>query len=150
IARRVIATGAGRYADAPLASEHLRLFVAPLAESGGGAAAGGAVVVAASTHDLEETLGSVHLFVGVAARVAAGAASVALALLMRGALAPPPRLTQAAAEIERTGDARRRLPQPSSDDEVGGLADTLNRMLAALEHAREGERRFLADASHEL
>ena len=30
------------------------------------------------------------------------------------------------------------------------LAATLNRMLVALEQAREGERRFLADASHEL
>ena len=69
---------------------------------------------------------------------------------MRRALAPLGRLTRAAAEIERTGDPRRRLPQPETDDEVGRLATTLNRMLAALERSREGERRFLADASHEL
>jgi signal transduction histidine kinase len=75
---------------------------------------------------------------------------VTLALLMRGALAPLRRLTRAAAEIEHTGDARRRLPQPESDDEVGRLAATLNGMLTALERAREAERRFLADASHEL
>ena len=43
--------------------------------------------------------------------------------------------------------AFRELP---TGDEVGRLAATLNRMLAALERARAGERRFLADASHEL
>jgi two-component system, OmpR family, sensor kinase len=149
VARRVIANGRGRYVDARLASDHLRVYVAPLADSGG-VAAGGAVAVAASTHDLQETLGTVHLFVLVAALVAAGAAALALALLMRRALSPLGRLTDAATEIERTGDSSRRLPHPESDDEVGRLATTLNRMLAALERAREGERRFVADASHEL
>ena len=33
---------------------------------------------------------------------------------------------------------------------MGELTRTLNDMLAALEQARAGERRFLADASHEL
>jgi signal transduction histidine kinase len=125
------------------------VYVAPLADSGG-AAAGGAVAVAASTHDLQETLGRVHLFVLIAAVAAAAAGALALAVLMRRALAPLGRLTTAATEIERTGDPSRRLPQPDSDDEVGQLAATLNRMLAALERAQEGEKRFVADASHEL
>jgi signal transduction histidine kinase len=60
------------------------------------------------------------------------------------------RLAGGAAEIERTGDVRRRLPAPASDDEVAQLASTLNAMLASLERAREREGRFLADASHEL
>jgi signal transduction histidine kinase len=77
-------------------------------------------------------------------------AALALALLMRRALSPLGRLTSAAAEIEETGDARRRLPVPESGDELARLAATLNRMLAALEHAQERERRFVADASHEL
>jgi signal transduction histidine kinase len=149
VARTVIATGKGRYADVRLATERLRLYVAPLSETGD-AAPGGAVAVAASTHDLDETLGSVRLFVIVAALAAAAAAAVALAFLMRRALMPLARLTEAAAEIERTGDARHRLPQPGGDDELRALAVTLNRMLQALERAREGERRFLADASHEL
>jgi len=149
LARGVIATGEGRYVDSRLGSEQLRGYIAPLAESGG-AASGGAVAVAASTHDLEETLGRVHLVVLLGALAAAAGAAVTVALLMRGALAPLRRLTRAAAEIEHTGDARRRLPQPESDDEVGRLAATLNGMLTALERAREAERRFLADASHEL
>ena len=149
VARQVIASGRARYTDVRLATDHLRVYVAPLADSGG-VAAGGAVAVAASTHDLGQTLASVRLFVLVTAVVAAAAAALSLAILMRRALAPLGRLTRAAAEIERTGDPRRRLPQPEADDEVGRLATTLNRMLAALERSREGERRFLADASHEL
>ncbi len=148
-ARGVIADGHGRYLDARLGGDRLRVYVAPLADSGG-IAAGGAVAVAASTHDLAQTLGSVHVFVLVAGLVAAAVAAAALALLMRRALAPLTRLTTAAAEIERTSDPRRRLPEPHTQDEVGRLAATLNEMLSALDRARERERRFLADASHEL
>jgi signal transduction histidine kinase len=69
---------------------------------------------------------------------------------MRRALRPLDRLAHAAAEIERTGDPRRRLPQFDAGDEIARLGRTLNDMLAALERARDAERRFLADASHEL
>jgi signal transduction histidine kinase len=39
---------------------------------------------------------------------------------------------------------------PAAHDEVRRLAETLNRMLARLEHAFARERAFVADASHEL
>ena len=149
VIRGVVARGRSRYADAELGSDDLRLYVAPLAETGG-LASGGAVAVAASTRDLSSTLASVHLFVLIAALASAGLAALALTVLMRRALSPLARLARAAAEIERTGDPSRRLPEPVSDDEVGRLAQTLNAMLASLERAREAERRFLADASHEL
>ena len=137
------------YANARLGDEHLRLYAAPLANFGG-TAAGGAVVVAASTQDLRSTLASLHAFLLFSALAAAGLAALALAVLMRRALRPLGQLADAAAEIERTGDPARRLPEPASADEVGRLATTLNAMLASLERARESERRFLADASHEL
>ena len=44
----------------------------------------------------------------------------------------------------------RRVPQPDADDEIGRLAATMNRMLARLEDARNSQRRFVSDASHEL
>ncbi len=44
----------------------------------------------------------------------------------------------------------RRVPQPPGGDEVGRLAATMNTMLARLENAATRNRRFLADASHEL
>ena len=147
--RTVLEEGVGRYAGAELGGDDLRVYVAPLADAGG-PAAGGAVAVAASTHELDETVAKVHLFVLVATLVAAASGAAALALLMRQALRPLGRLARAAAEIERTGDPSRRLPEPEADDEIGRLARTLNAMLAALERAREAERRFVADASHEL
>jgi two-component system OmpR family sensor kinase len=148
-ARSAIVSGRTGYANAKLGQDRLRVYAAPLAELGG-PAAGGAVIVAASTHDLSETLSSLHLFVFLAGILAAALGAGVVALLMRRALSPLGRLAAAATEIERTGDSRRRLPEPSSADEVGQLAGTLNAMLASLERTREGERRFLADASHEL
>ena len=42
------------------------------------------------------------------------------------------------------------MPPATTDDEIGRLTEVLNGMLAALDRARDNERRFLADASHEL
>jgi signal transduction histidine kinase len=145
----VIATGRARYGYVTSAGERLRVYVAPLAAFGG-AAAGGAVVIAASEHDVAHTLANLRLFLILAGIAAAGLAAIAVFLLQRRALRPVTRLAAAASEVERTGDPRRRLPLPSSNDEVGRLANTLNEMLASLERARDRERRFLADASHEL
>lgn len=54
------------------------------------------------------------------------------------------------AEALSLGSDRRRLPVPSTGDEVERLAHTLNAMLERLERALERERRFVDDASHEL
>jgi two-component system OmpR family sensor kinase len=145
----VVRTGRGRYVDATVGSDPVRIYVAPLADAGG-PAAGGAVAVAASTEELSDTLEKLRAFLLLATVVAAGAAALALALLMRRALTPLARLARSAAEIERTGDPSLRLAESPGDDEIARLARTLNAMLASLERARESERRFLADASHEL
>jgi signal transduction histidine kinase len=149
LVNRAIAANRSGYANLESGGEQLRVYTAPLADVGG-PAAGGAVVVAASTHDLDETLASLHLFVALAGLAAAALGAAAVAVLMGTALRPLRQLAGAAAEIEQTGDARRRLPEPTAHDEVGELAATLNEMLASLERAGEAERRFLADASHEL
>ena len=44
----------------------------------------------------------------------------------------------------------RRVPEPATADEVGRLARTMNAMLDRLQGAAEAQRRFVADASHEL
>jgi signal transduction histidine kinase len=44
----------------------------------------------------------------------------------------------------------RRVPVPSTGDELGRLARTMNQMLDRLEQSAEQQRRFVADASHEL
>jgi signal transduction histidine kinase len=43
-----------------------------------------------------------------------------------------------------------RLPVPSADDEIAALAATMNTMLDRIETASSAQRRFVADASHEL
>jgi signal transduction histidine kinase len=53
-------------------------------------------------------------------------------------------------EVIGAGDLHRRVPEPGSADEVGRLARTMNAMLARLEDATDRQRRFVADASHEL
>ena len=44
----------------------------------------------------------------------------------------------------------RRVPEPSTHDEVGRLARTMNSMLDRLEETSLRQRRFVSDASHEL
>jgi signal transduction histidine kinase len=143
------AAGRARYANAELGSTDVRVYAAPLAATGG-AAGGGAVVVAASTAEVEDTIGAVRALTLLGALAAALVGGAAVWLLLGRTLRPLERLDRAAAEIGRTGDPRRRLPDPHRSDEVGRLAATLNRMLDTLEGARESERRFVADASHEL
>ncbi|MGH7669937.1 MAG: sensor histidine kinase, partial [Gemmatimonadaceae bacterium] len=56
-------------------------------------------------------------------------------------------------EVEAITDGRslhRRLPTDTPDDELGRLAETLNRMIARLQASFGALRRFTADASHEL
>jgi signal transduction histidine kinase len=149
LARGAIATGSPQYGSLRVGNDSLRVYAAPLSTFAG-TASGGAVLVAASTSDVAHTIAALHVVTLLAALAAAAIGALAVALLMRGALQPLVRLAHAAAEIERTGDPRRRLPQPERRDEVGRLAATLNAMLRSLERSRDAERRFLADASHEL
>ncbi len=65
------------------------------------------------------------------------------------ALAP---VEQIRGEVEQITGTRlgRRVPVPPTRDEVHRLAVTMNAMLARLEQARDRQRQFVADASHEL
>ena len=47
-------------------------------------------------------------------------------------------------------DLTARVPVPPAEDEVSHLARTMNRMLDRIESAAQAQRRFIADASHEL
>jgi two-component system OmpR family sensor kinase len=65
------------------------------------------------------------------------------------AVAPIARITDRAAAIAR-GNFSARLDPPPVDDEIGRMSTLLNRMLERLHAALEANRRFAADASHEL
>ncbi len=65
------------------------------------------------------------------------------------ALAPVERIRRGVAAIGG-GDLSERVPLPASRDEVHRLAETMNSMLDRLEASAGRQRRFVADASHEL
>ncbi len=54
------------------------------------------------------------------------------------------------ARVATTRDPSVRVPVPAARDEVGRLAETMNEMLARLQAGQDVQRRFVADASHEL
>jgi pimeloyl-ACP methyl ester carboxylesterase len=85
--KAAIARGQAGYANVTTGGERMRVYAAPLANFGG-PAAGGAVVIAASTHELDRTLGSLHLFIVGSAAAAAVLAALAVFLLLRRALRP--------------------------------------------------------------
>jgi signal transduction histidine kinase len=65
------------------------------------------------------------------------------------ALRPVDRIRRAVTDIT-SADLSRRVPDPGTGDEIGRLARTMNDMLARLEDSAHRQRRFVADASHEL
>ncbi|MEH0546907.1 HAMP domain-containing sensor histidine kinase [Streptomyces sp. B21-105] len=71
-------------------------------------------------------------------------------LVTRRALRPVEGIRREMAAITASADLGRRVPVPDTHDEVARLARTTNETLAALESSVERQRRFVADASHEL
>ncbi|MGW3990747.1 sensor histidine kinase [Streptomyces sp. NPDC004830] len=71
-------------------------------------------------------------------------------LVTRRALRPVEGIRREMAAITRSEDLARRVPEPATHDEIARLASTTNETLAALETSVERQRRFVADASHEL
>ncbi|MCQ4209298.1 sensor histidine kinase [Streptomyces longispororuber] len=71
-------------------------------------------------------------------------------LVTRRALRPVEGIRTEMAAITASQDLGRRVPEPDTHDEVARLARTTNETLAALEDSVDRQRRFVADASHEL
>jgi two-component system OmpR family sensor kinase len=107
------------------------------------------VAVAQSRHGQEEELERVRRAFYVAVPVALLLASLGGYFLARKSLAPVVEMGERAAHInaENLGE---RLPVGNEQSEVGRLARTFNELLARLDVSFEQQRRFMADASHEL
>jgi signal transduction histidine kinase len=108
------------------------------------------VVVAGQTlEDRDDTLASIaraFMFGGPVAVLLASLVGYALAA---AGLAPMDAMRRRAAKVSVT-DHEARLPLPRARDEVRHLGETLNDMLHRLHRSFEHERRFVADASHEV
>ncbi|SDJ76560.1 sensor histidine kinase [Streptomyces indicus] len=111
---------------------------------------------------------TVEVYAGAPLSATEGAASTALTSMLIGlpalvlivggvtwlatqrALRPVEGIRQEMAAITASEDLSRRVPEPDTHDEIARLARTTNETLAALEASVERQRRFVADASHEL
>ncbi|HEX7746232.1 MAG TPA: histidine kinase dimerization/phospho-acceptor domain-containing protein, partial [Micromonosporaceae bacterium] len=145
---------AGRPALARLAPGDAREMAVPFDDEGFllvSAAAGGNRTVLVG-HSLDAVAESTRL---LAVLLAIGLPALLLAVggtiwrVVGRALAPVDAIRAEVDEIS-AAQLHRRVPQPATTDEIGRLASTMNRMLDRLERARTRERRFVADASHEL
>jgi len=110
-----------------------------------------------ATAETESTVRRVELFLLLGVLAGTALALLAGRAIARRAMNPIAELTSTAAEIARTRDPSRNVPQPRGDDEVAELARTLQSMLQQLDAARSEteamlarQRQFVADASHEL
>ncbi len=104
-----------------------------------------------------QSLALVTTTLSISAVVLAALAPLLLALgawgawwLSGRAFAPVRRLTDLATRVQAGGDLRQRVPVPVAHDDVRQLALTLNAMLGRLDAAFTAQRRFIADASHDL
>jgi two-component system OmpR family sensor kinase len=120
---------------------------------------GGTIVVQYGRRlsDVEATVARVELLLVLGVFAGAALALLAGMMIARRAMAPIAELTSTAAEIARTRDPSRNVPEPQADDEVAELARTLGGMLRELDAAHAEteamlarQRQFVADASHEL
>ena len=107
------------------------------------------LIVGASLEDRDETARQFLTVLLAVLPVALLLTSLLGYALATAALRPVEAMRVEASAISGS-DPERRLPLPSSRDEIRRLGETLNEMLARLELALERERAFVADASHEL
>jgi signal transduction histidine kinase len=108
------------------------------------------VVLAASPLDLADaTDRSVVSVLAIVFPILLAAAALVVWAVVRRSLRPVEAIRAQVAAISST-DLVRRVPVPNTDDEIAHLASTMNDMLDRLAEATARQRRFVADASHEL
>ncbi|HLG67603.1 MAG TPA: ATP-binding protein [Acidimicrobiales bacterium] len=107
------------------------------------------VLVVTSTEPVEATVHDLAIVLGAALPVLVVLSGGFAWLLAGRALRPVERIRSEVGRLS-AGDLHRRVAVPPGHDEVGRLAVTMNALLDRLEQASDRQRRFVADASHEL
>ncbi len=108
-----------------------------------------AVVIANPLHDQEQALEQVRNAFYVAVPLALLIASLGGYFLARKSLRPVVTMGEQAAQIGAS-NLNARIPVPQNNHELGRLAVIFNDLLARLDQSFGQQRRFMADASHEL
>jgi two-component system OmpR family sensor kinase len=155
--------------DTSVDGQHVRVEALPIrAPTGGisgnstGIPAGngpviGALLVAKSLSDVDATMLLLRSLLLVSGAAALLGTLVASWLIAARVLRPLSELVTTARAIvastargTRLGNLSQRVPHPRGRDELAQVVETFNEMLSSLESATQAQRRFVADASHEL
>ncbi len=117
----------------------------------------GMLLVAKSLSDVDATMLLLRALLLLSGVVTLTGTLIASLLIATRVLHPLSALVATARSIAvstvrgtRIGNLSQRVPQPRGRDELAQVVETFNEMLASLESATEAQRRFVADASHEL
>jgi two-component system OmpR family sensor kinase len=165
---RVVLAGQITWFTATAGDERVRVEALPVrapiigtSSNGDGARGGqtniiGMLVVAKSMDDVDDTfflLRTLLLIAGLVILLGALAGGWVIATQVLHPLTEivlTARTIAANARGTRIGGLSRRVRRPPGRDEMTQVVDTFNEMLAALENVTSAQRRFVADASHEL
>lgn len=107
------------------------------------------VLVGESLETVDDGTEAMAVAVVVGMPLLALVVGVATFLFVGRSLRPVEAMRRQAATITAR-NLHARLPLPPDDDEIAALASTMNTMLDRIEAASTAQRRFVADASHEL
>ncbi|HZD23809.1 MAG TPA: HAMP domain-containing protein, partial [Acidimicrobiia bacterium] len=105
--------------------------------------------VANSLQPVADSVDTMKTILWIALPLLASAVGLATYMTVGRTLRPVHSITRQTQEITAT-NLNRQVPVPESRDDIAELATTINDMLARLHHAQKRQRRFIADASHEL
>ncbi|WP_168582919.1 sensor histidine kinase [Gephyromycinifex aptenodytis] len=108
------------------------------------------VIAASPVQALSHTQWGLWLALAAGIPVLVGAGALLTWRAVGTSLRPVDDLRLGAERIGAGGEPGGRLPVPGSQDEIRALALTLNGMLDRLDEAATSQRRFVADAAHEL
>ena len=131
-------------ADGPVLIE-----LVPLTPETANSQPAGVLELSTSLASIDTFLGRLRLLFAIATLIAVIATVALSAPLVAGLLRPLRRMAGTSRAIA-AGDLTRRVPVPRGGDELTDLAVAFNEMVSRLEAAFATQRRFIADASHEL
>jgi signal transduction histidine kinase len=127
----------------------VRIYSAPII-IGPPAQVVGAVQVGQSMKVIETTLRQVFFFLFGGTAIVVVVSALVGAFLAWTALRPIEKINQTAGQIVGAQDLKQRLPAPKTNDEIGRLTITINKMLERLDNFFQAQVRLSADVSHEL
>ncbi|PKQ15068.1 MAG: hypothetical protein CVT67_11400 [Actinobacteria bacterium HGW-Actinobacteria-7] len=135
-----------RFATVQFAGKMYRVLTVPVIARG---IRSGTFLAALALQPTEQTATRIALILTAAGFIALAVGLMLSYLATKRALAPLREMASSAAQIT---DAHldQRLAYGGPADELGSLAESINQMLDRLEAAFSEQRRFIADASHEL